>query len=467
MYCKNCGKEIKDGSLFCTNCGAKTEENRKPVGETQEDLMRRVIGKNADYYLAQRDRFQRGEKGRMNWASFFLSMLHAGYRNMWKSWLKAVGLPLAVSLLGTTLGSVLLFIQPTVSMVMNVIGGVGSVWLLVAQILYAKKFNRIYLEHVEKKIAGKDEKPDPSAGRAAVVALIVAVIAGILGMLSSAGMMMGLLGGIDTGSEELYADDYSGIDSYSGMDDYSDMDDYSLEGYETQDDFAGTAESQDPYAAAQEESQEPAETVSEPEETYISPNYALWMGDYQRTSGPACSLSIWEADETGILFVANIGYSGADAYVDMREHTAEWVDNSTAIFQEGDNWIVFTYYDGILTVSENPDALYGALSISGVYVLAEEADYPDCEFVFPDSSEFEVMEVSCDGLTAEECRIAKNEIYARHGRMFSDPVLQNYFDFCSWYVPSVAPEDFTEDMLSEVERQSIRGIEAYEGYMGF
>ena len=144
-------------------------------------------------------------------------------------------------------------------------------------------------------------------------------------------------------------------------------------------------------------------------------DYTSWIGDYQRTNGPACSLSIWEANETGILFVANIGYSGANAYVDMREHTAEWVDNSTAIFQEGDNWIAFTYYDGILTVSENPDALYGALSISGVYVLAEEADYPDCEFVFPDSSEFEVMEVSCDGLTAVECRIAKNEIYARHG----------------------------------------------------
>lgn len=455
MYCKNCGKEIKDGSLFCTNCGAKTEENRKPVGETQEDLMRRVIGKNADYYLTQRDRLQNGEKGRMNWASFFLSMLHAGYRNMWKSWLKAVGLPLAVSLLGTTLGSVLLFIQPTVSMVMNVIGGAGSVWLLVAQILYAKKFNRIYLEYVEKKIAGKDEKPDPSAGRAAAVTVIVAAICGIMGMISSAGMMIGLFGGMDSGLEDIYADDDSG------------MDDSYLEGYEIQDDFAEAADLQEPYSVTQEDNLESEETVTEPEETYISPNYVLWIGDYQRTSGPACSLSIWEADETGILFVANIGYSGADAYVDMREHTAEWVDNSTAIFQEGDNWIVFTYYDGILTVSENPDALYGALSISGVYVLAEEADYPDCEFVFPDSSEFEVMEVSCDGLTAEECRIAKNEIYARHGRMFSDPVLQNYFDFCSWYVPSVAPEDFTEDMLSEVERQSIRGIEAYEGYMGF
>lgn len=460
MYCKNCGKEIKDGSLFCTSCGAKIEEDNGQDGKMQdgtirEELMRQVIGKNADYYLAQRDRLRSGEKGKMNWASFFLSMLHAGYRNMWKSWLKAVGLPLAVSLLGTALGSVLLFIQPTVSMVMNVIGGVGSVWLLVAQILYAKKFNRIYLEHVEKKIAGKDEKPDPSVGRAAAVTVIVAAICGIMGMISSAGMMIGLFGGMDSGLEDIYADDYRGID------------DSYLEGNGTQDDFTGASDMQDPYAVTQENNLESAEDVSEPEETYISPNYALWIGDYQRTSGPACSLSIWEADETGILFVANIGYSGADAYVDMREHIAEWVDNSTAIFQEGDNWIVFTCYDGILTVSENPDALYGALSISGVYVLAEEADYPDCEFVFPDSSEFEVMEVSCDGLTAEECRIAKNEIYARHGRMFSDPVLQNYFDFCSWYVPSVAPEDFTEDMLSEVERQSIRGIEAYEGYMGF
>ena len=31
MYCKNCGKEIKDGSLFCTNCGAKTEETENQL----------------------------------------------------------------------------------------------------------------------------------------------------------------------------------------------------------------------------------------------------------------------------------------------------------------------------------------------------------------------------------------------------------------------------------------------------
>ena len=33
MYCKNCGKELQDGSLFCSMCGnsveASTEETKK------------------------------------------------------------------------------------------------------------------------------------------------------------------------------------------------------------------------------------------------------------------------------------------------------------------------------------------------------------------------------------------------------------------------------------------------------
>ncbi|MFP4457045.1 MAG: zinc-ribbon domain-containing protein [Clostridia bacterium] len=27
MFCKNCGKEIADGSSFCTNCGARVENS--------------------------------------------------------------------------------------------------------------------------------------------------------------------------------------------------------------------------------------------------------------------------------------------------------------------------------------------------------------------------------------------------------------------------------------------------------
>ena len=36
MYCKNCGKELPDESMFCGYCGAKIEENSNPAGFVQE-----------------------------------------------------------------------------------------------------------------------------------------------------------------------------------------------------------------------------------------------------------------------------------------------------------------------------------------------------------------------------------------------------------------------------------------------
>ena len=59
-----------------------------------------------------------------------------------------------------------------------------------------------------------------------------------------------------------------------------------------------------------------------------------------------------------------------------------------------------------------------------------------------------------EGLTAEECKIARNEIYARHGRMFNDAELQEYFNSCSWYTGYISAEDFDEDILSDIEKSN-------------
>lgn len=37
MFCKKCGKELKDGALFCENCGAKVEENT--TGANQDTIV--------------------------------------------------------------------------------------------------------------------------------------------------------------------------------------------------------------------------------------------------------------------------------------------------------------------------------------------------------------------------------------------------------------------------------------------
>lgn len=70
-------------------------------------------------------------------------------------------------------------------------------------------------------------------------------------------------------------------------------------------------------------------------------------------------------------------------------------------------------------------------------------------------------------LTAQDCRIARNEIYARHGRKFSDKQLQAYFDACSWYHGSVEPGNFQESVLSETEKANMRLIVDYEKEKGY
>lgn len=52
--------------------------------------------------------------------------------------------------------------------------------------------------------------------------------------------------------------------------------------------------------------------------------------------------------------------------------------------------------------------------------------------------------------------LAKNEIYARHGYIFEDPDLYNYFMGCIWYMPTTAAEDFDVSALNEYEKENVK-----------
>ena len=52
-------------------------------------------------------------------------------------------------------------------------------------------------------------------------------------------------------------------------------------------------------------------------------------------------------------------------------------------------------------------------------------------------------------------KLAKNEIYARHGRMFLDREIYEYFLTRMWYEPMYAPEEFDESCLNEYEKANI------------
>ena len=68
-----------------------------------------------------------------------------------------------------------------------------------------------------------------------------------------------------------------------------------------------------------------------------------------------------------------------------------------------------------------------------------------------DKREYSKDEIVNLGLSDWELYVARNEIYARHGRGFRNKELQDYFDSCSWYKKTTEPDKFDQSVLSEVE----------------
>ncbi|MFN2531445.1 MAG: YARHG domain-containing protein [Pyrinomonadaceae bacterium] len=70
-----------------------------------------------------------------------------------------------------------------------------------------------------------------------------------------------------------------------------------------------------------------------------------------------------------------------------------------------------------------------------------------------------ISEQLLHGLSLHELRLLRNEIYARHGRMFHALWLQQYFDFQPWYS---ADENFKDESLSGSDKQNVETIVKYE-----
>ena len=84
------------------------------------------------------------------------------------------------------------------------------------------------------------------------------------------------------------------------------------------------------------------------------------------------------------------------------------------------------------------------------------------DYLLPDSAEVELTEDDIQGLSRAELRMARYEIYARHGRDFSDPAVNEYFQNKSWYTYSVSFAEFYEYDLSDVELKNRDLILNYE-----
>lgn len=70
-----------------------------------------------------------------------------------------------------------------------------------------------------------------------------------------------------------------------------------------------------------------------------------------------------------------------------------------------------------------------------------------------------IAETMLRGLSLHELRLLRNEIYARHGRIFKTMWLQQYFGSQPWYD---AKEDFKDEEVSGSDKTNVETIVAYE-----
>lgn len=83
-------------------------------------------------------------------------------------------------------------------------------------------------------------------------------------------------------------------------------------------------------------------------------------------------------------------------------------------------------------------------------------------FILLDSSSRYLTEADLEGLTWEQLSLARNEIFARHGRLFTKPEVRDYFEAQPWYNGAIPASAFTSDMLSSIERANIDLISRVE-----
>ena len=122
----------------------------------------------------------------------------------------------------------------------------------------------------------------------------------------------------------------------------------------------------------------------------------------------------------------------------------------------------------------NVTVTYGELQATFGVTVSEPAPDPapaptssSSDYILPDSSSRLYSTSELSGLSDWELYVARNEIYARHGRTFQKDDLQSYFDGQSWYTPLYSPEEFDSlGLLNSTEQQNAATILSLEQSRG-
>lgn len=135
---------------------------------------------------------------------------------------------------------------------------------------------------------------------------------------------------------------------------------------------------------------------------------------------------------------------------------------------------VFNVYEkaNIAVLLDYENRIYGEYKLDqagysyGLVRSIEEGDssayYNNGTYIFADSDSRYLSDGEVEGLSAQWLCYAKNEIYARHGRLFDSKELRDYFNSQPWYFGWIEPDDFSASVFNEYELANIDLLKKYE-----
>lgn len=459
--CPKCGAVLAETVMFCPCCGTKVEKanmerdesalenctnnvsNSVPQSNNVQTEVKNhyepwertseaeIICKKAEYYQKQFDEIRSGKKGKINWASFFLGLFHAGYRNVWKEWLKGPGIPQLVTIIALIFGGIISLISGESSF-MVLIGGITGIAQLAGVVLhirFALHFNRIYEKHVADKMSKKDHRPDPSILRAILVSVILSVALGIGQAVYGAGSIGAILltASSDTGTDlsEILTLEESSIVKFMKKNGFVDEDDL---GMYTKD---GT------WILLDESGRVDMVNLEAPDYSI----YGLRVGD---------AISVQDVSD----MLSAYGYSLLGEYDGEIAYGIPYGNDKL-----GEDNLLNIQTDEYYIIQRMVYSKTGALE--AMDTIAEQA----AEYVFPDSDRRYLTKEELSTLSYEKVACAYMEIPARYGVIFESlvdgEIWQEYFMAKSWYIPIMLPEDFSDDMLNKYELANMNLLSEY------
>ena len=88
--------------------------------------------------------------------------------------------------------------------------------------------------------------------------------------------------------------------------------------------------------------------------------------------------------------------------------------------------------------------------LDGSFFVNGQAVWSETGYLLPQSSSSYLTQADLSHLTAKGICYAKNEIYARHHRLFNAQELLDYFYAMPWYSGTILPSDFTDAYVNQV-----------------